>query len=67
MIRDFSYIVLRDDRVGIIGANGSGKSTLLNIIAGRQIADSGRVEVGQTVKIGYLSPRKAARWMKLCA
>ncbi|MDR3565968.1 MAG: ABC-F family ATP-binding cassette domain-containing protein [Negativicutes bacterium] len=55
LIRDFSYIVLRDDRVGIVGPNGSGKSTLLNLIAGRLVADSGRVEVGQTVKIGYFS------------
>lgn len=55
LIRDFSYIVLRDDRVGIVGPNGSGKSTLLNIIAGRLAADSGTVEVGQTVKIGYFS------------
>jgi ATP-binding cassette subfamily F protein uup len=55
VIRDFSYIVLRSDRVGIVGPNGSGKSTLLNIIAGRLKADSGNVEVGQTVKIGYFS------------
>jgi len=55
LIRDFSYIVLRDDRAGIIGSNGSGKSTLLNIIAGRLIADSGSVEVGKTVKVGYFS------------
>lgn len=54
-IRDFSYIVLRDDRAGIIGPNGSGKSTLLNIIAGRLTADRGRIETGQTVKIGYFS------------
>ncbi len=55
LIRDFSYIVLRDDRVGIVGPNGSGKSTLLNIIAGRLGADGGTVDVGQTVKIGYFS------------
>ncbi len=55
LIRDFSYIVLRDDRVGIVGPNGSGKSTLLNIIAGRLAADSGAVEIGQTVKIGYFT------------
>ncbi|WP_425057773.1 Energy-dependent translational throttle protein EttA [Sporomusa carbonis] len=54
-IRDFSYIVLKHDRVGIIGPNGSGKSTLLDIIAGRLSPDYGRVEVGQTVKIGYFS------------
>jgi len=55
LLRDFSYIVLRDDRVGIVGPNGSGKSTLLNIIAGRLTADSGTLDIGQTVKIGYFS------------
>lgn len=55
IIRDYSYIVLRDDRVGIIGPNGSGKSTLLNIIAQKLEADSGKVIVGETVKIGYFS------------
>lgn len=55
LIRDFSYIMLRDDRVGIVGPNGSGKSTLLNIITGCQPVDSGTVECGQTVKIGYFS------------
>ena len=55
LIRDFNYIVLRDDRIGIVGPNGCGKSTLLNIIAGVLPADSGSVVVGQTVKIGYFS------------
>lgn len=55
VIRDFSYILLKDDRVGIVGPNGSGKSTLLNIIAGRLAPDSGAVETGQTVKIGFFS------------
>lgn len=55
IFRDFSYVVLRHDRVGIVGPNGSGKSTLLNIIAGSQVADDGTVERGQTVKIGYFS------------
>lgn len=54
-IRDFSYIVLKNDRVGIVGPNGSGKSTLLNIIAGRLTPDSGTVEIGQTVRLGYFS------------
>lgn len=55
IIKDFNYIVLKNDRVGIIGPNGSGKSTLLNLIAGRLAADSGIVDIGQTVKIGYFS------------
>lgn len=52
---DFSYIILRNDRIGIIGPNGCGKSTLLNIIAGCLEAEAGSVIKGQTVKIGYFS------------
>jgi ATP-binding cassette subfamily F protein uup len=55
LIDDFSYILLRDDRVGIIGPNGMGKSTLINIISGKLKPDSGEVEVGETVKIGAFS------------
>jgi ATP-binding cassette subfamily F protein uup len=55
VLEDFSYIVLRNDRVGIIGANGSGKTTLMNIIAGAVKPDSGAVEAGETVKIGIFS------------
>jgi len=55
LIADFNYIVLKNDRVGIIGPNGSGKSTLLNLITGKLTAGSGQVEIGQTVKIGYFS------------
>jgi len=55
IITDFSYIVLRDDRMGIVGPNGSGKSTLLNMITRQIIPDSGIVDIGQTVKIGYFS------------
>ena len=54
-IHDFSYILLRDDRVGIIGPNGAGKTTLMDIITGRLQPDSGTVTIGQTVKIGYFS------------
>ncbi len=53
VIDDFSYIILRNDRVGIIGPNGSGKSTLMNIISGRLEADSGKVDIGETVRIGH--------------
>lgn len=55
IIRDFSYILLRDDRVGIIGRNGAGKSTLLNMIAGSLVPDSGSVDFGGTVRIGYFT------------
>lgn len=55
LIKDFTYTVLRDDRVGILGPNGMGKSTLLKIFAGRLEPDAGTVEIGETVKIGYFS------------
>ena len=55
LIRDFTYTVLRNDRVGIIGDNGSGKSTLLKMIVGEIEPDAGTIEIGETVKIGYFS------------
>ncbi len=54
-IKDFSYIMLKNDRLGIIGPNGSGKTTLLKIISGYLKPDEGYVETGETVKIGYFS------------
>lgn len=60
LIRDFSYTVLRRDRIGIIGPNGCGKSTLLKVIMGQIEPDSGTVEIGQTVKIGYFSQENEA-------
>lgn len=53
LIKDFTYLFLKDDRVGFIGKNGSGKSTLMKIILGEITPDSGKVIIGQTVKIGY--------------
>ncbi|MDD3240915.1 MAG: ABC-F family ATP-binding cassette domain-containing protein, partial [Lachnospira sp.] len=53
LIDDFSYIFLRDDRIGIIGSNGCGKSTLMKIITGQEQPDCGSVEIGETVRIGY--------------
>ncbi|NLO86793.1 MAG: ABC-F family ATP-binding cassette domain-containing protein [Clostridiales bacterium] len=53
VIRDFSYTVLRDDRIGIVGKNGAGKSTLLNMMTGLLQPDCGHVDIGDTVKIGY--------------
>ncbi len=55
LITDFSYTLLRDDRVGIIGRNGVGKSTLLKLIMGEIMPDSGEIAIGETVKIGYFS------------
>lgn len=54
-ISDLSYLLLRDDRVGVIGPNGSGKSTLLRMIAGKLEPDRGRIIRGETVKIGFFS------------
>lgn len=53
LINDYTYIFLRDDRIGIIGSNGCGKSTLMKIITGQLKPDSGIVEIGDTVRIGY--------------
>lgn len=55
LFSDFSYILLRDDRIGIIGPNGCGKSTLLKVLCGQLEPDNGKVVIGDTVKIGYFS------------
>lgn len=60
LMKDFSYIFLKNDRIGIIGPNGSGKSTLMKIIAGWIQPDEGKVTVGQTVKMGYFSQENEA-------
>ena len=60
LMKDITYIFLKSDRVGIIGPNGSGKSTLMKIIAGWVQPDSGTVEIGQTVKMGYFSQENEA-------
>lgn len=54
-IDDFSYIILKHDRIGIIGPNGCGKSTLVNMLTGNLEPDSGKVECGETIKIGLFS------------
>ena len=60
LLKNFTYIFLKNDRVGIIGPNGSGKSTLMKMIAGWVQPDSGTIEIGQTVKIGYFSQENEA-------
>lgn len=53
ILRDFSYVFQRDDRVGFLGPNGCGKTTLMKLIAGREIPTSGDIKIGHTIKIGY--------------
>ncbi|MBV8884991.1 MAG: ABC-F family ATP-binding cassette domain-containing protein [Chroococcidiopsidaceae cyanobacterium CP_BM_RX_35] len=60
LIADFSYEFSPEDRIGIIGSNGAGKSTLLDIITGREQPDSGSVEIGSTIHIGYFDQHSEA-------
>lgn len=60
LIKDFSYHFVKGDRVGFIGPNGCGKSTLMKMIAGMILPDSGKVSVGQTVKLGYYAQEVAS-------
>ncbi len=55
ILTDFNLLVQNKDRIGIVGDNGKGKSTLLNLIAGEVQADSGKLEIGETIRIGYFS------------
>ncbi len=60
LIKDFSYIFLSTDRIGIIGPNGCGKSTFLKIITGNLTPDEGTVEFGTTIKVGYFMQENEA-------
>jgi len=60
LIEDLTYLLKRDDRIGVIGANGSGKTTLLEMIVGRVAPDSGEIDIGQTVHIGYYDQESRA-------
>jgi len=53
LMKDFFYKFKPGEKVGIVGNNGVGKSTLLNMLTGRDIPDSGKIVIGETVKIGY--------------
>lgn len=53
LLRDFTYMILRDDRMAIVGPNGCGKTTMLRMIAGELLPDEGRVTLGDTVRIGF--------------
>ena len=55
LIKNYNYIFLKNDRIGIIGPNGCGKTTLLKIINGIIRSDTGTVEMGQTIRVGYFS------------
>lgn len=55
ILSDFNLLIQNKDRIGIVGENGKGKSTLLNLIAGELKADSGKVDIGETIRIGYFS------------
>lgn len=55
ILSDFNLLIQNKDRIGIVGENGKGKSTLLNLIAGELQADSGKVDIGETIQIGYFS------------
>lgn len=64
LIQDFTYLFLKNDRVGFIGKNGCGKSTLMKIIMGLEAPDNGTVTIGQTVKLGYYAQEVGEETMK---
>ncbi|HFI0795841.1 TPA: ABC-F family ATP-binding cassette domain-containing protein [Streptococcus suis] len=55
ILKDFNLLIQNKDRIGIVGDNGKGKSTLLNLIVGDLQADSGKLDIGETIRIGYFS------------
>jgi ABC transport system ATP-binding/permease protein len=60
LLSDFTYLLKRDDRIGVIGPNGAGKTTLLEMLTRRAEPDAGEIEIGQTVKIGYYDQESRA-------
>ncbi len=67
LLKDFSYLVQPAARIGVIGPNGSGKSTLLHMLAGLLEPESGSIEIGQTVKVGYYTQESIDMNLKLRA
>lgn len=67
IIEDFTFTAIRSDRIGILGENGAGKTTLMNILTGQIQADSGTLEIGETVKIGYFSQEATDMDLKMRA
>lgn len=57
ILKDFDLLVQNTDRIGIVGDNGKGKSTLLNLIAGDLVPDAGKIDIGETIRIGYFSQK----------
>ena len=57
LISDFTYTILRDERMAVVGPNGCGKTTLLRMLAGQLAPDSGTIAVGETVKIGFFTQK----------
>ena len=55
ILEDYSYTVLKNQRLGIIGPNGCGKTTLMKMLAGIEKPDSGKIEIGETIRIGYFA------------
>lgn len=65
IISDFEFLVTKNSRIGIVGKNGAGKTTLLNMISGKLKPDSGVVDIGQTVKLGYFTQESKEMDLKL--
>jgi len=55
ILNGFDYTFKKGERIGILGKNGVGKSTFLNIITGREKADSGKINIGETINYGYFT------------
>ncbi len=64
LVSDFTYLFLKDDRIGFVGPNGTGKSTLMKIITGEVEPDEGTIEIGQTVRVGYYAQEIGEDLMK---